>query len=105
MADPILIQRLTHLLHEASESTPKGEGFWPTLADLAAAECARTVVVEQRGLPSQPFAAVRKTHEGLAIVARGVSLVEIQNAATTVLETRGVGEVWLLEIRRVLGVA
>lgn len=103
MTDPILLQRLAQRLAETSEATPKGEGFWPTLAQVAAEEAARSVVVEQRGLPTQPFLAIRRTHEGFALVARENSLLAVQTAATTALEARGTGELWLVQIRTVLG--
>ena len=105
MADPILLQRLAQRLAETSEATPKGEGFWPTLAQVAAEEAARSIVVELRGQPTQPFLAVRRAHEGLVVIAQTATLIGAQNAATTALEARGTGEVWVIEIRRVLGVA
>ena len=104
MADPVLVQRLAEALREESEETPKGEGYWSALAERAAKEAARTVVVELRGQPAEPFLAVRKAHEGLAIVARAATLTGAQNAATDALEARGTGEVWVIEIKRVLGV-
>ena len=47
MADSILIQRIAQRLAEASEATPKGEGFWPALATIAANEALVPIVPER----------------------------------------------------------
>lgn len=105
MADPILVKRLTRLLEETSDATPKGEGFWPALATAAADEAARTLTIEQRALPPEPFLVVVRAHEGLRTVARAATLSGASQAAMSFLEERGIGEVLVVEIRRVLGVA
>lgn len=105
MADPILLKRLATKLQEASESTPKGEGFWPTLAQVVADEAARTVVTQLRGVPANPFVAVTKTLDGYRQVGRADTLAALQPVVEAYLQERGAGEVWVVEVQRVLGVA
>lgn len=105
MADPVLIKRLTRLLEETSEATPKGEGFWATLAAAAADEAARALTIQQLALPVEPFLVAIRAHEGLRTVASSPTLGGASQAAMSFLEERGIGEALIVEVRRVLGVA
>lgn len=103
MADPIVIRRVAQRLQEAGEALPKGEGFWPALAEIATDEALRTVVVQQQPLPSDPFLAVMRMREGLRVInTRMATLALATQAATTFLEEHGAGEVWIVEVRRVV---
>lgn len=104
MADPILVKRLAQRLQEASEATPKGEGFWPALATLAADEAVRVVSVQQQVLPVNLFVAAYQRREGLRFIASAATLAEVNQVAVTFLQETGVSDrVWIMEIRRVLG--
>jgi hypothetical protein len=104
MADPVLVQRLAHLLEVVSESTPKGEGFWPAVAAFAANEIARTVVKTTQPLPPEPFVALVKHRETMEIVARDATLAGLADQVTAALDRRGEGTVWLVEVKRVVEV-
>jgi hypothetical protein len=104
MTDPILVQRLAHLLEGMSEATPKGEGFWPAVAAFAANEIARTVVKTTQPLPAEPFVALVKARETLAIVARDATLAGLADQVTAALDRRGEGTVWLVQVRQIVEV-
>lgn len=104
MSDPVLIKRLTRRLQEASEATPKGEGFWPALAEIAATEATRTVTSQPLALPADPFLVVVRVQEGLQTVAASATLAGATQAVTIFLNERGSGEASIVEVRRVLGV-
>lgn len=101
MADPVIVKRLAQKLQEAADATPKGEGFWPDLARLAAEEYAKVIVVTQQALPPKPFLAVVAQREGYRLVARGATLVELTAPATAFFDEGGSGELWVVEIKRV----
>lgn len=104
MADPTLVKRLAAKLRETSESTPKGEEFWPTLAQVAADETARTITVSQAVIPPDPFLAVVKRHEGFVLIARADLLANLQPPVEAYFQEGGGGPVWCLEIKKVLRV-
>lgn len=104
MADPVVVKRIAQRLQALSESTPKGEGFWPALATMAAEEALRTLTVQQLALPVEPFMAAIRAHEGLRVIAKTPTLGGAQQAAIAFLEERGSGEALVMEVRRLLGV-
>lgn len=104
MADASLIKRLATKLQETSDQTPKGEGYWATLAEVAADEAVRTITVSQDILPPDPFLAVVKRHEGFMLIARADLLANLSGPVEAYFQAGGLGSVWCLEIRKVLRV-
>lgn len=106
MATLSLLKRLEAKLAAASAATPKGESFWATLAQLAADECEKVIVVDQKPLPSQAFAALRREREtGWIVFARAAAMSDLATPATAYFEDGGAGDVYLVEIKRVYGLA
>ena len=103
MTDPLLVQRLAARLAEASEATPKGDGFWPALATIAAEESVKTIVVIQGAIPVDRFVGVVRHREGgWRQIAEGTGLVDLTTKITTYYEVGGRGDVAIMEIKRIL---
>ena len=101
---PDTVKRIARMLETLSESTPKGAGFWDHLAQRAAEEASRTITMTTGMLPSQVFLAVVPGRESLHVLARGTALMDLLMPAEEYLQVEGSGEVWALEVRRVLTV-
>lgn len=105
MANDILKARLAIRLAEASGATPQGEGYWETLADVAAGEMGRIITQTRLPLPTEPLLALVKQREGFSgPVAQAATITELAGLVDTVLERRGYGEIWMLEVRRIVSV-
>lgn len=102
MADSILIQRLARRLREASEATAKGEGFWPTLADIAARECERTVTTTNKPLPVLPVLALSRHREGFAFLLDGATLAETYAQVLPLFDAGQPEDVWIVEVKRIV---
>ena len=102
MADPSLLTRLARRLQAASESTPKGEGFWPAMAAIAAAETERTIGVTLGPVPQKPFYALAAEREGLVVIGQGALLADVSDMAMTYFQEGGIADVSLVEVKRVL---
>ena len=102
MADSILIQRLTRRLQEASETTAKGEGFWPTLADVAARECERVVTTTNKPLPVLSVLALSPQREGFTFLLDGASVTDVYAQVLPLFDAGQREDVWIVEIRRIV---
>lgn len=102
MADSILVTRLARRLQEASEATAKGEGFWPTLADVAARECERTVTTTNKSLPVLPVLALARHREGFVVLLDGATLAEVHAQVLPLFDAGQREDVWIVEVRRIV---
>ena len=102
MADSILIQRLAKRLQEAADGTPKGEGFWPALAVLAATECERTVTTTNKPLPVLAFLALAKRREVFVPLLDGATLGDIYAQVLPLFDAGQPEDVWIVEVKRIV---
>lgn len=106
MADSILIKRLAARLSEASDATPKGEGFWPTLAQIAAEEAAKpTVAMAQKPLPALPMLALGKRREGFVFLVDGTTVADVAGQVSPLFDAGQRDDVWVVEVKRIVGLA
>ena len=107
MADLTTLRRIARRLALLAETTPRGDTFWPTLAEAAARELESPPTVTQAALPAEPMVAVTPSGDGYQLIARGATVADLQGPVSTYLAEKGVGarDVWIAEIRRVLVVS
>ena len=102
MADLIQLKRLARRLKERSATTPQNDDLWPVLAQLAADELARTVLVTRQPQPDQRFVGLNVGRESLREVGRTALLTDLDGAVNDWYQGGGTGEVWLVEVKRIV---
>ena len=102
MADSILIQRLARRLQEASDATAKGEGFWPTLADIAARECERTVTTTTKPIPALPILALSPRREGFVLLLDGFTVADVSAQVLPLFDAGQQEDVWIVDVKRIV---
>lgn len=100
-ADRIAIARIARTL-ETLAGNLQGAEFEENLAQSSATSATLPISVTIGSLPSQTFLAVVPGRESLRVVAHGTTLADLQAPAGAFLQGEGAGEVWALEVRRVL---
>ena len=104
MADSILIQRIAQRLAEASEATPKGEGFWPALATIAANEALVPIVpVMVKPVPVLSMLALSHRREGFAFLVDGATVQDVAGQVQAAFDAGHRDDVWIVEVKRIVG--
>lgn len=107
MIDPV-IERVAKALHEyAKEANPaEVAAYFVGLAQTAQTELARTIITSDSPIPTAKFLAIQaiphtSTWKQIAQESTGPNMT---TAVTTYLEREGRGELWVVEIKRVVKV-
>lgn len=105
MADLTTLKRVAARLEETAGATASGAGFWPTLAQVAAAELESPPQIVQTALPAEPFMALAR-RQGARIITTGATLADLVGPVTVFLNEHGAsaGDVWIVEVKRVYAV-
>lgn len=103
MADSILVKRLAARLAEAGEATPKGEGFWPTLAAIAATEATiPTVAVSLKPLPVLSMLALSRRREGFVLLVDGATVADVVSQVQPLFDAGQRDDVWIVDVKRIV---
>lgn len=102
MADPVLLKRIARKLQEAGEATPKGDGFWPTLAEVAATECERVVTTVNKPLPALPILALAQRREGFVFLLDGGTAADVYAQVLPLFDGGQREDVWIVDVKRIV---
>lgn len=104
MADSILVQRIAKRLQEASDATAKGEGFWPTLATIAADEALLpTVPVIVKPVPVLSMLALSRRREGFTLLVDGATVQDLAGQVQALFDAGQREDAWIVEVKRIVG--
>lgn len=106
MADAVTLERVAKRLRAAAAALPAGAGFWEALSVVAADEVTRVITISPQPLPTNAFLVTAPAFAGealhtLHVLGRGDTLGAALLVTNDLLAREGVGEAWIVEIKRI----